>query len=75
MEHGFDRFLGGENVLDGGHRDEARSAGGGSVFRRDPEETVCGEDEDAGLEVGEGGRIIGEEVNGGEEGALYFIRF
>lgn len=75
MEHGFDRFLGGEYVLDGGKRDEATSVGVGGAFRRNPEEAEGGEDDDAGLEVGEGGRVIGEEVNGGEEGALYFTGF
>lgn len=50
-----------------GHR--GRSARGGV---RDPKEAVSGEDENAGLEVGEIGVFFRMKVDGGEEGALDF---
>lgn len=47
MEHGLERFFGGEYVRNGGKRDGCSGSRGGNRRRREPEEAVGGEDEEA----------------------------
>lgn len=53
---------------DGGERDGYAV----SVGFVDPDEAMCGEDEEAGFERWEGGVFFGFEIDGGEEEAFDF---
>lgn len=76
MEDGFQGLLGGEDVGDGGERDGHGGGGGGGGIGGGggvggkPDEAVGGEDEEAGLEGGEGGEVFAFEVGGGDKRAL-----
>ena len=76
VEHRLEGLLVGEDVGDGGERDGHGGGGGrgGGGVGGEPDEAVGSENEEAGLEGGEGWEVFTFEVHGGDKRALDLVR-